>query len=72
MEYDPNFTAGSLDEVYLDITEYLQEYNSKHEESISGADVAQEIRDRIFENTKLTASAGVACNRMLRCCDSKF
>eukprot|EP01083_Nonionella_stella_P126069 381396_1 len=60
-EYDPNFTAASLDEVYLDITDYLEQ----HEPQISGSDVAKEIRDKIVNATQLTASAGVACNRML-------
>ena len=59
-DYDPDFYAASLDEVYLDITEHLRAHPGT-----SGAAVAQEIRRRIFEATQLTASAGVACNRML-------
>ena len=66
-DYDPDYTAASLDEVYLDITDYLNKVNETSDEEgrITGADVAKEIRDRIYEATQLTASAGVACNRML-------
>eukprot|EP01084_Bolivina_argentea_P311186 538623_1 len=59
-EYDPNFTSGSLDEVYLDVTDYLYKHSQ-----LSGGDIAKEIRNKIFSATQLTASAGVACNRML-------
>eukprot|EP00299_Pterocystis_sp_00344_P012049 c5732_g1_i1.p1 GENE.c5732_g1_i1~~c5732_g1_i1.p1 ORF type:complete len:572 (+),score=129.30 c5732_g1_i1:65-1717(+) len=59
-EYDPNFEAISLDEGYMDITDFLK----GHPEH-SPATVATEIRSRIFQTQKITASAGVACNRML-------
>ena len=66
-EYDPDYTSGSLDEVYLDITDYLNKVNENKDkpEWINGAAVAQEIRDKIFKATQLTASCGVAANRML-------
>ena len=66
-EYDPDYTAASLDEVYLDITDYLKTVNENKDdtEAINGAHVAQEIRDKIFKATQLTASCGVAVNRML-------
>ncbi|XP_027193460.1 DNA polymerase kappa isoform X2 [Cicer arietinum] len=58
--YDPNFIAGSLDEAYLDITEVCRERNVKSEE------IAQELRDSVYEETGgLTCSAGVAPNRLL-------
>ncbi|XP_058773058.1 DNA polymerase kappa isoform X2 [Vicia villosa] len=57
--YDPNFIAGSLDEAYLDITEVCRERNVKCEE------IAQELRDSVYEETGLTCSAGVAPNRLL-------
>ncbi|CAI8587285.1 unnamed protein product [Vicia faba] len=57
--YDPNFIAGSLDEAYLDITEVCRERNVKCEE------IAQELRDGVYEETGLTCSAGVAPNRLL-------
>ena len=48
----------SLDEAYLDVT------NSPHFHG-SATLIAQEIRKRIFEKTQLTASAGVAPNKLV-------
>ena len=48
----------SLDEAYLDVTE-----NKKNMESAN--DIAREIRKRIFEETGLTASAGISINKFL-------
>lgn len=48
----------SLDEAYLDVTE-----NSKGIKSATL--IAQEIRKRIYEETQLTASAGVSFNKFL-------
>lgn len=48
----------SLDEAYLDVT------RNKH--GIASATyVAQEIRRMIFEETGLTASAGISCNKLI-------
>ncbi len=48
----------SLDEAYLDVTDNLK--------SISTAwETAKEIRARIHEETRLTASAGISCNKFL-------
>ncbi|CAG8468084.1 7734_t:CDS:10 [Acaulospora morrowiae] len=57
--YDPNFSPVSLDEAYLDITNYLQITNKSPEE------ISQQIRNEIFEETKLTASAGIGANMLL-------
>lgn len=48
----------SLDEAYLDVTE-----NKKGIESANH--IAREIRQRIFEETGLTASAGISVNKFL-------
>lgn len=48
----------SLDEAYLDVTE-----NRKGLESATAT--AEEIRQRIFETTQLTASAGISYNKFL-------
>lgn len=48
----------SLDEAYLDVTENKKDYNS-------AIFIAREIRRRIFENTQLTASAGVSVNKFI-------
>ena len=45
----------SLDEAYLDVSHLKQR----------GADIAQEIRDTIHQETGLTASAGVAPNKLI-------
>lgn len=48
----------SLDEAYLDVTENKKNLNS-------GTLIANEIRQRIFLETQLTASAGVSFNKFL-------
>lgn len=53
--YTPLIEPLSLDEAYLDVTA-LDRY---------AWNIAKEIRARIFEETKLTASAGIAPNKML-------
>ena len=58
--YDPEYTTASLDEAYLDVTNYIDNHSG-----ITGEIIAKEIRDKIFQETKLTASAGISCNRML-------
>lgn len=60
-DYDPEFSAASLDEAYLDITDYLNAQEDQGKE-ITAAQAVQEMRDRIFQTTQLTASAGIAPN----------
>jgi DNA polymerase-4 len=55
MSYTPLVEPLSLDEAYLDVT-LLDRY---------AWDIAKEIRKRIFEETRLTGSAGIASNKML-------
>ena len=59
-EYDPNFDAVSLDEAFLDVTEYL---------ALNGVDAnaaASAVRAKVRARTGgLTCSAGVAPNRRL-------
>lgn len=57
-EYTDLVEPLSLDEAYLDVTE-----NKKGIESAN--EIAREIRKRIFEETGLTASAGVSVNKFL-------
>src|SRR3954470_23587738 len=57
-DYTPLIEPLSLDEAYLDVTEYLK--------GIGIATlIAQEIRARIREETGLTASAGVSYNKFI-------
>lgn len=80
-QYDPNLRCFSLDEVYIDLTEftfekYCDEKNIPMEELLSMAeladdvwnlayDIVNDIRKRVFDETKLTISAGISCNTML-------
>jgi DNA polymerase IV len=54
-DYTPLVEPLSLDEAYLDVTG-LDRY---------AWDIAKEIRERIFTETRLTSSAGIAPNKML-------
>lgn len=60
-DYDPEFSAASLDEAYLDITDYLDAQREQGNE-MTASQAVQEMRDRIFQTTQLTASAGIAPN----------
>lgn len=96
-EYDPNLAMASLDEAYLDLTEYLRERQENkekrtftrskgHSEPRPGIEtkqdhemmaseivefgndveeVVRELRFRIEQKTRLTASAGIAPNVLL-------
>jgi DNA polymerase-4 len=57
-EYTDRVEPLSLDEAFLDVT-----VNHKHNPSASM--IAKEIQQRIFEETGLTASAGVSINKFL-------
>ena len=56
--YTPLVEPLSLDEAYLDVTENLKGIPTAWE-------TAKEIRARIYDETKLTASAGISCNKFL-------
>ena len=62
-EYDPYFVSLGLDEVNMDVTDYLVKNDMDNDDGRQ--DLAHEIRTRVFEATKLTCSAGIAPNRML-------
>lgn len=62
-DYDYNFQSMGLDESYLDLTEYCRKREIAVE--TSGEEIAEEIRRKIYEETKLTASAGIASNHLL-------
>jgi DNA polymerase-4 len=57
-DYTPLVEPLSLDEAYLDVTGNLKGIPTAWE-------TAKEIRARIFEETRLTASAGISCNKFL-------
>jgi DNA polymerase kappa len=56
-DYDPEFSAASLDEAYLDITDFLQA-----RQEMTAWEAVEEMRAKILESTQLTASAGIAPN----------
>jgi DNA polymerase-4 len=58
LDYTPLVEPLSLDEAYLDVTENLKGI-------ASATRIAEEIRARIRETTRLTASAGVSYNKFL-------
>ncbi|SMO58746.1 DNA polymerase IV [Gracilimonas mengyeensis] len=57
-EYTDLVEPLSLDEAFLDVTE-------NHKNLPSATLIAKEIKERIYEETRLTASAGVAHNKFL-------
>ena len=57
-DYTPLVEPLSLDEAYLDVTDNLKGIPTAWE-------TAKQIRARIYEETKLTASAGISCNKFL-------
>lgn len=57
-EYTPLIEPLSLDEAYLDVTENLPGISS-------ATQIARDIRAKIWEQTQLTASAGISYNKFL-------
>jgi DNA polymerase IV len=57
-DYTPLVEPLSLDEAYLDVTDNLKGIPTAWE-------TAKEIRARIYKETRLTASAGISCNKFL-------
>jgi DNA polymerase IV len=57
-DYTPLVEPLSLDEAYLDITDNLRGIPTAWE-------TAKEIRARIYDEIRLTASAGISCNKFL-------
>jgi DNA polymerase IV len=64
-DYTPWVEPLSLDEAYLDVTDNLRGIPTAWE-------TAKEIRARIYEETKLTASAGISCSKFLAKIASDF
>ncbi|KAK3940039.1 DNA polymerase [Diplogelasinospora grovesii] len=58
-EYDPRFESASIDEAYLNITEYCSGHN------MDPAEAVEKMRREIHERTHITVSAGIAANAKL-------
>jgi DNA polymerase kappa len=55
-EYDPRFESASIDEAYLNITQYCADHEMDPEDAIG------QLRKEVHEKTKITISAGIAAN----------
>lgn len=58
-EYDPRFESASIDEAYLNITEYCQDHNMSPEDAVA------QMRRQVHLRTSITVSAGIAANAKL-------
>ncbi|GAB1317321.1 hypothetical protein MFIFM68171_07531 [Madurella fahalii] len=64
-DYDPRFESASIDEAYLNITEYCAEHDMDPTEAVS------QMRREIHEKTHITVSAGIAANaRLAKICSN--
>eukprot|EP00347_Sterkiella_histriomuscorum_P000041 403377409 len=62
-KYDNDLEAVGLDEVNMDVTEYLIQHRQDNQEG--RINLATKIRKEIQQQTRMTASCGIACNKML-------
>ncbi|KAL8417882.1 hypothetical protein RB594_001485 [Gaeumannomyces avenae] len=58
-EYDARFESASIDEAYLNITQYCADHG------MGPADVVQQMRAEVHRRTSITVSAGIAANAKL-------
>lgn len=58
-QYDARFESASIDEAYLNITEYCEEHD------MDPADAVDQMRKEVHEAAKITVSAGIAANAKL-------
>ena len=68
-KYDDQLESMGLDEASIDITQYLTDNGLNTEEG--KIFIGQKIRQEIEQGVGLTASCGVACNKLIAkiCCD---
>ena len=55
-DYDPRFESASIDEAYLNITQYCEEKLVDPDEAVT------QLRNEVAEKTHITISAGIAAN----------
>ena len=58
-QYDPRFESASIDEAYLNITKYCED------NEVSPEDAVSQMRAQVYEQCKVTISAGIAANAKL-------
>ncbi|KAL2427291.1 DNA polymerase kappa [Exophiala dermatitidis] len=65
-EYDPRFESASIDEAYLNITEYC------HTHDMDPDAVVEQLRREVHEKCQITISAGIAPNaKLAKICSNK-
>ncbi|PUU74073.1 hypothetical protein B9Z19DRAFT_1093711 [Tuber borchii] len=60
VKYDDRYEAASVDEAFLNITEYLEDHKD-----MTPDQVVEQIRCEVLEHTKISVSAGIAPNARL-------
>ncbi|KAK5171732.1 uncharacterized protein LTR77_003368 [Saxophila tyrrhenica] len=64
--YDPRFESSSIDEAYLNITQYCKDHDMDPEEAVA------QMRAQVYEECKVTISAGIAANaKLAKICSNK-
>lgn len=64
--YDPSMCAAGCDEGYLNITAYCRD------QQLTADECVRQMRETVYQETKLTVSAGIAPNKMLaKICSDK-
>lgn len=65
-EYDPRFESSSIDEAYMNITEYCTIHEMDPEIAV------EQLRKEVHEKCKITVSAGIAANaKIAKICSNK-
>lgn len=65
-QYDPRFESASIDEAYLNITQYCDDHDMDPEEAVS------QMRAQVYQECKITISAGIAANaKLAKICSNK-
>lgn len=65
-QYDPRFESSSIDEAYLNITQYCKDHSMEPEDAVS------QMREQVFRETKITISAGIGANaKLAKICSNK-
>jgi len=65
-QYDPRFESASIDEAYLNITQYCKDHEMSPEDAVS------QLRAQVHSECKITISAGIAANaRLAKICSNK-
>ena len=65
-QYDPRFESASIDEAYLNITQYCEDHIMDPEEAVA------QMRAQVYAETNITISAGIAANaKLAKICSNK-